>query len=58
MEKEIKVYTAKEVADILQIDVQTVLRYLREGKIQHFKIGTNYRITEKQLKEFTTNKWP
>ena len=48
-----KILTPVEVADILQINVQTVLRYLREGKIQHFKIGNQYRITEKQLEEFT-----
>ena len=48
-----KVYTPVEVAEILKMNVQTVLRYLREGKMQHFKIGNTYRITEKQLEEFT-----
>lgn len=49
-----KVYTAKEVADILQMNIQTVLKYLRENKIEHIKIGSHYRITELQLNKFMT----
>lgn len=47
-----KLYTAKEIAEILQINVFTVLRYIREGKINHVKVGSQYRITEEQLEKF------
>lgn len=51
-----KVYTAKEIADIMQMNVQTVLKYLRENKIEHIKIGTNYRVTQEQLDKFMKSK--
>ena len=47
-----KLYTAKEIAEILQINVFTVLRYIREGKLEHIKVGSQYRITEEQLNKF------
>lgn len=47
-----KIYTAYEVAKMLKIDHQTVLKWLREGKIKYFKLGNNYRITDEMLKEF------
>lgn len=47
-----KLYTSKEIADILQINLFTVLRYIREGKLEHVKVGSQYRITEEQLTKF------
>jgi excisionase family DNA binding protein len=47
-----KLYTAKEIAEILQINMFTVLRYIREGKLEHIKVGSQYRVTEKQLDKF------
>ena len=47
-----KLYTTKEIAEILQINVFTVLRYIREGKIEHIKVGSQYRITQEQLDKF------
>lgn len=39
-------YTPKEVAELLQINMQTVLRFIREGKIKAIKVGRSYRISE------------
>lgn len=47
-----KFMTPREVAEILQINEQTVRRYLREGKLKGLKIGHTWRISEKQLQEF------
>ena len=46
------VYTPEEIADMLKINIQTVRRYLRTGKLRGAKFGKQWRISEKQLEEF------
>lgn len=48
----IKVYTPKEVAEILQITERTVQRYLKEGTLKGVKVGKLWRVTEQALNEF------
>ena len=48
-----KYYTAKEVSEILRVSFQTVLKWLREGKMESDKVGNQYRITQEQLDKFT-----
>lgn len=38
-----KLYTAKEIADILQIHIKTVYRLGREGKIGRVQVGRSVR---------------
>ena len=47
-----KLYTTEEVADILKYDVQTIRRFIREGKITAYKVGKEYRIKEEDLDIF------
>lgn len=47
-----KVYTVKQVAEILQLNPVTILRYIHRGKIAALRFGGVYRITEKALAEF------
>lgn len=47
-----KYYTAKEVADILKVNIQTIFKWLRESKLPSDKVGGQYRITEKHLEQF------
>lgn len=47
-----KIYTVKEVAELLKVHWQTVLNYIKKGKIKAVKIGKNYRVTELDLKSF------
>ena len=47
-----KMYKPKEVADLLDMNVQTIRKYLRENRIAHYKIARNYFVSESQLKEF------
>ena len=47
-----KVYTVKQVADLLQVREYTVAEYLRQGKLKGFKVGNRWRIKEEDLKEF------
>ena len=56
MKEEIKlnaVYTAQEAAQILSLNHLTVLKYIREGKLQATKLGNRwYRISGQALLQF------
>ncbi|MBI4333591.1 MAG: helix-turn-helix domain-containing protein [Chloroflexi bacterium] len=39
-----EVMTPEQVADYLQLDKDTVYRYIREGKLIASRLGRNYRI--------------
>lgn len=43
------VLTPEQVADYLQIDRETVYRYIREGKLVASKLGRKYRIPRSSL---------
>jgi excisionase family DNA binding protein len=47
-----EVYTTKEVQQILKVDRQAVMRYIKAGQLKATKIGRGYRVTEEHLKEF------
>lgn len=48
-------YTPDEIAEKIKVSEQTVRRYLRDGKLEGFKIGNNWRITEKNFLDFIEN---
>lgn len=47
-----KFYTVQEVADLLQIHWQSVLTYIKSGKLEAVKLGKGYRISEAALQQF------
>ena len=47
-----KFHTVQEVADILQIHWQSVLTYIKSGKLEAVKLGRGYRISETALQKF------
>lgn len=47
-----KYYTVSEISEILKIHWQTVLRYIKSGKLEAVKLGKGYRISEKALDNF------
>ncbi len=51
-----KFYTVEEIAEILQLDVVTVRRYLSQGDMKGAKIGKSWRVTEEELKEFVEDR--
>ena len=51
-EKQIKVYDLKEVCKELNIGLQVLRSYIKEGKIKASKIGRKYVITEESINEF------
>ena len=51
----VKFYTVQEVADLLQIHWQSVLNYIKNGKLKALKLGKGYRISQEALDEFIKN---
>ncbi|MFA5151777.1 MAG: helix-turn-helix domain-containing protein, partial [Clostridia bacterium] len=45
-------YTINELSRILDLHPKTILRFIKEGKIQANKIGRTWRVTEDELKSF------
>ena len=59
MRGSMKLYTRKEAADALRIGLRTLDRWLAEGRIQCYRLGTGskapVRISEEQLAEYLAN---
>ena len=47
-----RLYTVKEVAEILTLDEETVRRYLVNGDIKGIKLNKVWRVDEATLQEF------
>ncbi len=47
-----KLLSLKEVSEMLKLNINTVRRYVREGKIQAAKFSRVYRVREEALEEF------
>jgi excisionase family DNA binding protein len=45
-------YTVEQVAGLLQVHWQTILNYIKSGKIDALKLGKGYRIPKKSLDKF------
>ena len=44
--------TAQETADILKVNIMTIYRYIKAGKIKAYKIGKEFRIEKKEFEKF------
>ena len=45
-------YTLKEISEMLKINIQTLHRWVRDGKIETTKIGSMHRVSQEQLDRF------
>ena len=45
-------YTAQDIADKLQVNVMTIYRYIRAGKLKAYKFGKEYRINDTEFSAF------
>lgn len=50
--KKMDFYTAQEVADILRVNIMTVYRYVKAGKLNAYKLGKEFRIEKKEFEKF------
>lgn len=48
----VKLYTLKEVGDLLGVQQQTVSKYVQQGKLKARVIGGAKYVSEENLKEF------
>jgi len=42
-------YTPKEISDKLKLNVRTVYKWIREGRVNAIKLGDVWRISESEL---------
>jgi len=45
-------YMAQELANKLQVNVMTIYRYIKAGKLKAYKIGKEFRIDKKEFETF------
>lgn len=45
-------YTAKELAEKLRVNVMTIYRYIKAGKLKAYKFGKEFRINKKEFEQF------
>ena len=51
-----KYYTTQQVAEILQVSVQTIYDLVKRKKLNYFKVQHSLRIPASALERFTTTK--
>jgi len=51
MEKQ-EYYIAKELADKLRVNIMTIYRYIKAGKLKAYKIGKEFRIEKDEFQRF------
>jgi excisionase family DNA binding protein len=45
-------YTAKELAEKLRVNIMTIYRYIKAGKLKAYKIGKDFRIDKEEFNKF------
>ena len=52
MIKEKEFYKAEELAEVLQVNIMTIYRYIKAKRIKAYKIGREYRIDKSEFNRF------
>ena len=52
MEEMVQVYKAEEVAKILKVNLRTVYRLMKAGKIQATRVGHQWRIPKSEVDKY------
>jgi len=45
-------YTAKDLADVLGVNIMTIYRYIKAGKLTAYKTGKEFRIKKEDFDKF------
>jgi len=45
-------YTAEELAEKLRVNIMTIYRYIKAGKIKAYKFGKEFRVEKKKFEPF------
>lgn len=49
-----KIYTLGEIMELLKVTRRTLYNHINEGKLDAFKVGDRWRVTEESLKKYLT----
>ena len=52
-----RLLTVQELADYLRIDPKTVRRLIATGDLAAYKLGREYRISERDLRKYLSERW-
>lgn len=47
-------YTAEELSQKLRVNIMTIYRYIKAGRLKAYKIGKEFRIDKKEFDNFLT----
>lgn len=50
--KKLDFYRAEELAEKLRVNIMTIYRYIKAGKLRAYKIGKEFRIEKKEFNKF------
>ncbi len=50
--KEKEFYKAEDLAEKLEVNIMTIYRYIKAGRLKAYKIGRDYRIEKEEFKAF------
>lgn len=53
--KQKEFYKADELAELLQVNIMTIYRYIKSGKLKAYKIGKEFRIHRSEWDSFIKN---
>lgn len=45
-------YKAEELAEVLEVNIMTVYRYIKAGRLKAYKIGREFRIDKNEFTNF------
>ena len=52
MKKDKEFYKAEELAELLDVNIMTIYRYIKAGRLKAYKIGKEFRIDKKEFEKF------
>ena len=52
MNKEKEFYRAEELAKLLEVNIMTIYRYIKTGRLKAYKIGRDFRIDKDEFNVF------
>jgi len=52
MVKEKEFYKAEDLAKLLEVNIMTIYRYIKAGRLMAYKIGREFRIGKKEFTNF------
>lgn len=52
MNKEKEFYRAEDLAELLEVNIMTIYRYIKAGRLKAYKIGRDFRIDKNEFQRF------